>query len=161
ASGMKAIMIAANQIQLEEADIIAAGGMESMSNVPYYLHKHRFGSKLGHAQAEDGIIKDGLWDVYNDYHIGNAAELSANECNIDRVVQDEYDISSYKRAIETHENGHVEDELIEMKVTGRKGKVIKVTMDEELERVKFGMIPDHSPVFDKEGTVTPANAISI
>src|SRR5699024_7521840 len=75
ASGMKAIMIAANQIQLEEADIIAAGGMESMSNVPYYLHKHRFGSKLGHAQAEDGIIKDGLWDVYNDYHMGNAAEL--------------------------------------------------------------------------------------
>src|SRR5699024_1644432 len=161
ASGMKAIMIAANQIQLEEADIIAAGGMESMSNVPYYLHKHRFGSKLGHAQAEDGIIKDGLWDVYNDYHMGNAAELCANECNIDREEQDEYAITSYKRAIEAHEKGLFEDELIEMKVTGRKGKVSKVTMDEELERVKFDKIPDLSPVFDKEGTVTPANASSI
>src|SRR5699024_5281409 len=75
ASGMKAVMIAANQIQLGEADIIVAGGMESMSNVPYYLPGHRFGSKLGHAQAEDGIIKDGLWDVYNDFHMGNAAEL--------------------------------------------------------------------------------------
>lgn len=161
ASGMKAIMIAANQIKLGEADIIAAGGMESMSNVPYYLSKHRFGSKLGHAQAEDGIIKDGLWDVYNDFHMGNAAELCASECNISREEQDEFAITSYKRAIKAHEEGRFDDEIIEMKVSDRKGKVQKVRLDEELDRVNFDKIPQLQPVFDKEGTVTPANASSI
>lgn len=161
ASGMKAIMIAANQIQLDEADIIVAGGMESMSNVPYYLPNHRFGSKLGHAQAQDGIIKDGLWDVYNDFHMGNAGEICAKECNITREQQDEFAITSYKRAIRAHEKGYFDDELIEMKVKGRKGNVTKVKMDEELERVNFDKIPDLRPVFDKEGTVTAANASSI
>lgn len=161
ASGMKAIMIAANQIQLGEADIIVAGGMESMSNVPYYLSKHRFGSKLGHTQAEDGIIKDGLWDVYNDFHMGNAAELCASECNISREEQDEFAVTSYKRAIKAHEEGRFDDEIIEMKVTDRKGSVQKVRMDEELDRVNFDKIPQLQPVFDKEGTVTPANASSI
>lgn len=161
ASGMKAAMIATNQIQLGEAEIIVAGGMESMSNVPYYLHKHRFGSKLGHAQAEDGILKDGLWDVYNDFHMGNAAEICAEECNISREQQDEFAISSYKRAIRAHEEGAFADEIIEMKVTDRKGNVKKITMDQELERVNFDKIPDLRPVFDKEGTVTAANASSI
>ncbi|MGM0546767.1 MAG: acetyl-CoA C-acyltransferase [Bacteroidota bacterium] len=161
ASGMKAIMIAANQIQLNEADIIVAGGMESMSNVPYYLSKHRFGSKLGHAQAEDGIIKDGLWDVYNDFHMGNAAEICARECNISRKQQDEYAITSYKRAIKAHEEGYFDDEIIEMKVKDRKGNVSKVTMDEELERVNYEKVPKLNPVFEKDGTVTPANASSI
>lgn len=161
ASGMKAIMIAANQIQLEEADVIVAGGMESMSNVPYYLKKHRFGSKLGHAEAEDGIIKDGLWDVYNDFHMGNAAEICAKECNISREQQDEFAITSYKRAIKAHEEGYFDDEVIEMKVKDRKGNVSKVKMDEELKRVNFDKIPGLRPVFDKEGTVTAANASSI
>src|SRR5699024_4322320 len=161
ASGMKAIMIAANQIQLEEAEIIVAGGMESMSNVPYYLPKHRFGSKLGHAQAEDGIIKDGLWDVYNDYHMGNAAELCADECNIGRSEQDEYAITSYKRAIQACEDGSFDDELVEIKVTDRKGKVTKVNKDEEPDRVNFDKVPNLRPVFNKEGTVTAANASSI
>lgn len=161
ASGMKAIMIAANQIQLNEADIIVAGGMESMSNVPYYLQKHRFGSKLGHAQTEDGIIKDGLWDVYNDYHMGNAAELCAEECNISREQQDEYAITSYKRAIEAHEEGYFDDEVIEIKVKDRKGNTSKVKMDEELKRIDYDKVPKLNPVFDKEGTVTPANASSI
>lgn len=161
ASGMKAIMIAANQIQLEEADIIVAGGMESMSNVPYYLSKHRFGSKLGHAQAEDGVIKDGLWDVYNDFHMGNAAEICAKECNISREQQDEFAIISYKRAIKAHEEGYFDDEIIEMKVKDRKGNVTKVKMDDELNRVNFDKIPGLRPVFDKEGTVTAANASSI
>lgn len=161
ASGMKAIMIAANQIQLNEADIIVAGGMESMSNVPYYLQKHRFGSKLGHAQAEDGIIKDGLWDVYNDFHMGNAAELCAEECNISREQQDEYAITSYKRAIKAHEEGYFDDEVIEMKVKDRKGNTSKVKMDEELKRIDYDKVPKLNPVFDKEGTVTPANASSI
>lgn len=161
ASGMKAIMIAANQIQLSEADIIVAGGMESMSNVPYYLQKHRFGSKLGHTQAEDGIIKDGLWDVYNDFHMGNAAELCAKECNISRDQQDEYAITSYKRAIKAHEEGYFDDEVIEIKVKDRKGNTSKVKMDEELKRIDYDKVPKLSPVFDKEGTVTPANASSI
>ncbi len=161
ASGMKAIMIAANQIQLEEADIIVAGGMESMSNVPYYLNKHRFGSKLGHAQAQDGIIRDGLWDVYNDFHMGNAAEICARECNISREEQDEFAITSYKRAIKAHEEGYFDDEIIEMKVKDRKGNVSKVTMDEELKRINYDKVPKLNPVFQKDGTVTPANASSI
>lgn len=161
ASGMKAIMIAANQIQLNEADIIVAGGMESMSNVPYYLQKHRFGSKLGHAQTEDGIIKDGLWDVYNDFHMGNAAELCAEECSISREQQDEYAITSYKRAIKAHEEGYLDDEVIEMKVKDRKGNISKVKMDEELKRIDYDKVPKLNPVFAKEGTVTPANASSI
>ncbi|MDZ7717128.1 MAG: acetyl-CoA C-acyltransferase [Balneolaceae bacterium] len=161
ASGMKSIMIAANQIEVGEADIIVAGGMESMSNVPYYLSKQRFGSKLGHTQAEDGIIKDGLWDVYNDFHMGNAAEICAKECNISREQQDEFAITSYKRAIEAHEKGHFSDELITVKVKDRKGNVTEVEMDEELNKVNFDKIPGLRPVFDKEGTVTAANASSI
>jgi len=161
ASGMKAMMIAANQIKLKEADVILAGGMESMSNVPYYLQKHRFGSKLGHAQAEDGIIKDGLWDVYNDFHMGNAAEICAKECDISREQQDEFAIESYKRAIKAHEEGYFDDEVIEMKIKDRKGNVTKVKMDDELKRVNYDKIPQLNPVFDKEGTVTPANASSI
>lgn len=161
ASGMKSIMIAADQIALGQSDIIIAGGMESMSNVPYYLEKHRFGSKLGHAQTHDGIIKDGLWDVYNDFHMGNAAELCARECNISREQQDEFAITSYKRAIKAHEDGSFSDEITVMKVKDRKGNVTKVEMDEELGKVKFDKIPGLRPVFDKEGTVTAANASSI
>jgi acetyl-CoA C-acetyltransferase len=161
ASGMKAIMVAANQIQLGQADIIAAGGMESMSNVPYYLPKNRFGAKLGHGRTEDGIIKDGLWDVYNDFHMGNAAEICARDCNISREQQDEFAVTSYKRAIAAHENGSFDDEIITVKVKGRKGNISEVTMDEELKRVNYEKIPNLRPVFEKEGTVTPANASSI
>ena len=161
ASGMKAIMIAADQIALGQADIIVAGGMESMSNVPYYLDKHRFGSKLGHAKTLDGIIEDGLWDVYNNYHMGNAAELCARECNISREDQDKFAEMSYKRAIDARDSGRFDDEIIEMKVKGRKGDVTKVTSDEELDKVNFDKMPSLRPVFDKEGTVTAANASSI
>lgn len=161
ASGMKAIMIAANQIQLRKADVIAAGGMESMSNVPYYLPKHRFGSKLGHSEVEDGVIKDGLWDVYNDFHMGNAAEICAEECNISREQQDKYAIESYKRAVNAHEEGYFDDEIIEMKVKNRKGDTSKVKMDDELKRVDYDKVPQLEPVFDRDGTVTPANASSI
>lgn len=161
ASGMKAIMIAADQIRLGEADIMVAGGMESMSNVPYYLPKQRFGSKYGHVQTEDGIQKDGLWDVYNDYAMGNAAELCASECKIGRERQDEYAINSYKRAIEARDNGLFDDEMIKIKVKDRKGNVTIVDTDEELGRVNFDKIPALRPVFDREGTVTAANASSI
>jgi acetyl-CoA C-acetyltransferase len=161
ASGMKAIMTAANQIQLGEADVIVAGGMESMSNVPYYLPKQRFGSKLGHGEVQDGIIKDGLWDVYNDFHMGNAAELCASDCNISREVQDKFAETSYKRAIKARDEGWFDDEITTIKVKDRKGNVTEVDSDEELNRVKFEKFPKLPTVFKKGGTVTPANASSI
>lgn len=161
ASGMKAIMIAADQIALGHNDVIVAGGMESMSNVPYYLQKQRFGSKLGHAKTLDGIITDGLWDVYNDYHMGNAGELCAKECGISREDQDDFAIESYNRAISAHDSGLFNDEIIEMKITDRKGNKTKVSRDEELDKVNFDKIPHLKPVFDKNGTITAANASSI
>ncbi|MFN1834607.1 acetyl-CoA C-acyltransferase [Balneola sp. MJW-20] len=161
ASGMKAIMIAADQIRLGEADIIVAGGMESMSNVPYYLPKERFGAKYGHGQVEDGIVKDGLWDVYNEYLMGNAAELCADECNISREQQDEFAVTSYKRAIDAYEKGYFKDEVLKVKVKDRKGNVTEVEKDEELDKVRFDKIPGLRPVFKKDGTVTAANASSI
>jgi len=160
-SGMKAIMIAADQISLGQNDIMVAGGMESMSNVPYYLKKERFGAKLGHSEALDGIITDGLWDVYNDFHMGSAGELCAKECNISREEQDQFAIESYKRAITAHEKGYFNDEIVAIKVKDRKGNVTMVTMDEELERVNFEKIPLLKPVFSKDGTITAANASSI
>lgn len=161
ASGMKSIMIAADQIRLGEADIMIAGGMESMSNVPYYLPKQRFGSKYGHVPTEDGILKDGLWDVYNDYAMGNAAELCAKECKISRKEQDEFAIESYKRALKAYEEGYFEGELIQVKVTDRRGNITMVNRDEEVDRVNFDKIPGLRPVFVKDGTVTAANASSI
>lgn len=161
ASGMKAIMIAADQIRLGDVDVVVAGGMESMSNVPYYLPKQRFGSKYGHVQSEDGILKDGLWDVYNDYAMGNAAEVCAKECNISREEQDEFAVESYKRAQNAQEKGYFDEEMIKVKVTDRKGNVTIIDRDEEVSRVNFDKIPSLRPVFDKAGTVTAANASSI
>ena len=161
ASGMKSVMYAAQQIQSGDADVIIAGGMESMSNVPYYLENQRFGSKLGHTQALDGIIKDGLWDVYNNYHMGSAGELCAREMNITREMQDEFAINSYKRAQESTKNGWFKDEITKIKITDRKGNVTEVDEDEEVNRVNFDKIPSLRPVFDKQGTITAANASSI
>jgi len=161
ASGMKAIMIAADQIALGQADIMVAGGMESMSNVPYYLPSQRFGSKYGHIQSEDGILKDGLWDVYNNYAMGNAAELCARECNISRKDQDKFAIESYQRAINAYDEGYFYSEVLKVKIKDRKGNVTIFDRDEELSRVNFDKIPSLRPVFEKEGTVTAANASSI
>ncbi len=161
ASGMKAVMYAVNQIQTGEADVIVAGGMESMSNVPYYLPKLRNGARLGHAEVQDGIIKDGLWDVYKDYHMGMAAELCADECKISREEQDAYAIESYKRAIEATKNGYFNDELFHVKITDRKGTITMVEEDEELGKVNFDKLTGLKPVFKKDGTVTAANASSI
>lgn len=161
ASGMKAVMVAVNQINMGEADVIVAGGMESMSNVPYYLPKHRNGSKYGHTEVQDGIIKDGLWDVYNDFLMGNAAEICADGCNISREQQDEYAVESYNRAIEATKNGVFKDEMIAVKVQDRKGNVTMVEEDEELSKVRFDKIAKLRPVFKKDGTVTAANASSL
>ena len=160
-SGLKAVMMGFDQIRLGDAEVVAAGGMESMSNVPYYLPKQRFGNKYGHVEAQDGIVRDGLWDVYNEYMMGDAAEHCARECAIGREAQDQYAISSYKRALEAHEKDLFQDELIKIHVKSRRGKTIEITRDEELDRVNFDKITGLRPVFQSDGTVTAANASSI
>ena len=161
ASGMKSVMLAANAIRLGDAHIVVAGGMESMSNVPHYLGSSRTGIKLGHGELTDGMIKDGLWDVYNDYHMGNAAELCATECNISREMQDEFTIESYKRAQNAIAQGYFKGEIVPVEIPQRKGDPIIVDTDEEPSRVAFDKIPTLRPVFIKDGTVTAANASSI
>lgn len=161
ASGMKAIMIAAQSIALGENDIVVAGGMESMSNVPFYLDKARTGYRLGHGQLTDGILKDGLWDVYNDYHMGSAAELCASTCEISRADQDAYTISSYKRAQSAQETGKFNKEIVAVEIKDRKGGIALVTQDDEPFSVNFDKIPTLKPVFAKDGTVTAANASTL
>ncbi|MFN6945633.1 MAG: acetyl-CoA C-acyltransferase [Cytophagaceae bacterium] len=160
ASGSKAIMLAAQSIMLNQADIVVAGGMESMSNVPYYLDQNRFGQKLGHGQVTDGIIKDGLWDVYKDFHMGNAAEITAKEMNITREMQDKFAIESYKRAAHASQSGYFKKEIAPVEIQTRGGSVI-IDEDEEFKKVNFEKIPSLKPVFDKNGTVTAANASSL
>lgn len=161
ASGMKAIMLAAQSIALGQNEIVVAGGMESMSNVPYYLPQNRNGARLGHGQVVDGIVKDGLWDVYKDYHMGSAAELCASEMKFTREQQDQYAIESYKRAQKATAEGWFNDEIAPVEVPVRGKDPIVVAADEELAKVNFDKIPGLKPVFQKDGTVTAANASSI
>jgi acetyl-CoA C-acetyltransferase len=161
ASGTKAIMLAAQSIALGDHDIVVAGGMESMSNVPYYLDKARTGYRLGHGQLTDGLLKDGLWDVYNDYHMGSAAELCAADCGITRQQQDEFAISSYKKAQDAQTGGRFDSEIIPVSSTDRKGNITLISKDDEPFAVNFDKIPGLKPVFKKEGTVTAANASTL
>ena len=161
ASGMKAIMLAAQSITLGQNDIVVAGGMESMSNVPYYLDKARNGYRLGNGQITDGLIKDGLWDVYNDYHMGSAAELCAVECNVSREDQDTFAIESYKRAQTAQIDGKFKDEITPVELKDKKGDITLFAEDEEPKAVKFDKIPSLKPVFKKDGTVTAANASTL
>ncbi|MFZ9700260.1 MAG: acetyl-CoA C-acyltransferase [Flavobacteriales bacterium] len=160
ASGMKSIMLAAQSIQLGHAQIVVAGGMENMSQVPYYVSTNRFGQKLGHGQLTDGMIKDGLWDVYNDYHMGNAGELCAREMQFTRQDQDAYAIESYRRAQAAWSAGKFNAEIAPVTIAGRKGDVI-VSEDEEYKSVQFEKIPELRPVFDKNGSITAANASTL
>lgn len=161
ASGTKAIMLAAQSIALGANDIVIAGGMESMSNVPYYLDKARNGYRLGNGQIIDGLVKDGLWDVYNDYHMGSAAELCASECNISREDQDNYAIESYKRSQKAFAEGRFKNEIAAVEIKDRKGELSIIGTDEEIHTVKFDKIPALKPVFKKDGTVTAANASTL
>lgn len=160
ASGMKAVMLAAQSIMNGENQVVVAGGMESMSNVPYYLGKARKGYRLGHQQVSDGILADGLWDVYNDYHMGSAAELCAAECRISREEQDAHAVASYQRALNAIEKGLFREEIVPIEISEKKG-IKLVADDEEPSAVKFEKIPVLSPVFQKGGTVTAANASTI
>ena len=160
-SGLKAVMLAAQAIMLDDAEIVVAGGMESMSNAPYLLEKARTGYWLGHSQLVDSMIKDGLWDVYNDFHMGSAAELCAKECNVPREAQDEFSIMSYQRALDAQKNGWFNEETVPVSILQRDGTSQMVEEDEEPKKARFEKIPKLRPAFQKEGTVTAANASKI
>lgn len=160
-SGLKSVMLAAQAIMVGDADVVVAGGMESMSNAPYLLEKARTGYKMGHGQLVDSMIKDGLWDVYNDFHMGNAAELCAKECSVSREAQDEFAILSYRRALDAQRKGLFKDEIVPVIMKGKKGEDVVVSEDEEPKKVNFEKVPTLKPVFLKDGTVTAANASSI
>ncbi|MCD6375929.1 MAG: acetyl-CoA C-acetyltransferase [Caldisericaceae bacterium] len=160
-SGLKAVMLAAQAIMVGDADVIVAGGMENMSQVPFYVPKARYGYRMGHGQLIDGMIKDGLWDVYNDFHMGNAAEITAKNYNITRQEQDEFAVMSYKRALKAQEDGLFKEEIVPVEIPQRKGEPIVVDMDEEPGRVKFEKIPNLKPAFKQDGTITAANASKI
>jgi acetyl-CoA C-acetyltransferase len=159
-SGLKAVMLASDSIALGNSKLCIAGGMENMSLSPHILPNSRAGYRMGHVTAEDTMIKDGLWDPYNNWHMGNAAELCVKEHNFTREAQDEFAIESYKRAQAASEKGLFKDELLTVEVKSRKGSVM-VENDEEPEKAKFDKIPSLRPAFDKEGTVTAANASKI
>ncbi|HSW53810.1 MAG TPA: thiolase family protein [Ignavibacteriaceae bacterium] len=159
-SGLKSVMLAAQAIQTDNAEIIIAGGQESMSNTPYILDKARNGYRLGNGEVIDSMVKDGLWDVYNNIHMGNCAEACAKDFQFKREELDEFAINSYKKALEAQKSGSFKDEIIDVKVKAGREEVI-VNTDEEPGKVKFDKIPSLKPVFDKNGVVTAANASSI
>ena len=160
-SGMKSIMLAAQSIMCGDNDIVIAGGMENMSSVPHYFAKGRNGQKLGDMKLIDGLIKDGLTDVYNKVHMGNCAELCAKEMNFSREQQDAFAIESYNRSASAWENGKFKDEVVPVAVPQRRGDDLIVSEDEEYKNVKMDKIPNLRPVFDKDGTVTAANASTL
>jgi len=161
ASGMKAVMLAAQSIMLGDNEVVVAGGMENMSQAPYYLDKARTGYKYGNGTLVDGLTKDGLIDVYHNYPMGNAAELCAKECNISREAQDEFAINSYKSSASAWEEGKFSEEIVPVEIPQRKGDPVIFAEDEEFKNVFFDKIPNLRPVFDKEGSVTAANASTI
>lgn len=161
ASGMKAIMNGVQSILLGDADIVVAGGMENMSSAPFYAPAVRWGNKYGDSTLVDGMTKDGLTDVYEDYAMGNAAELCARDCNISREQQDEFAIESYKRSQASVNEGRFEDEIVPVEIPQRKGDPILFAKDEEPFNVKFDKIPGLKSPFEKDGSVTAANASTI
>jgi acetyl-CoA C-acetyltransferase len=158
ASGMKAVMQAAQAIMLGDAEVVVAGGMESMSNVPFYSPSLRWGNKYGNVSMVDGLAKDGLTDVYHNYAMGNAAELCATECNISREAQDEFAIESYNRSQAAQKDGRFDAEIVPVEIPQRKGDPIMFAKDEEPWNVKFDKIPTLNSAFQKGGSVTAANA---
>ncbi|OQP52535.1 acetyl-CoA acetyltransferase [Niastella yeongjuensis] len=161
ASGMKAIAQAAQSIALGDADIVVAGGMESMSNVPFYVDSLRWGNKYGNTSMIDGLAKDGLTDAYDGQAMGNAGDLCAKECGITREEQDAFAIESYKRSQAAWAAGRFAEEVVPVEIPQRKGDPIKFFKDEEPFNVKFDKIPELKPAFQKEGTVTAANASTL
>ena len=160
-SGLKSVMLAATQIRAGEADVVVAGGMENMSLVPYYLPAVRDGLRLGHGQVVDGLIKDGLWDAYHDFHMGNAAEICAKDKGISREAQDAFATASYQKAQAALASGAFVAEIAPVAVAQKKGDPKLVTTDEEPGRGDPTKFAGLRPAFDKNGTVTAANASSL
>tara|TARA_B110000116_G_scaffold257953_1_gene258620 strand:+ start:451 stop:1629 length:1179 start_codon:yes stop_codon:yes gene_type:complete len=160
-SGMKSIMLAAQTIMCEDNDIVIAGGMENMSIVPHYFAKGRLGQKLGNMQLVDGLVSDGLTDVYNKTHMGVCAEKCASEMNFSRKEQDTFAIESYNRSASSWKEGKFSDEIVSVEVPQRRGDALIISEDEEYKNVRLEKIPSLRPVFDKEGTITAANASTL
>ena len=160
-SGMKTVMLGAQSIMLGQNDVVVTGGMESMTNIPYYLPKARYGHKYGNGEIVDGLMHDGLWEVYNGFPMGNCADNTAREMNITREQQDAYAIESYKRSAASTEAGYFKNEIVPVSIPQRKADPIIMDEDEEFRNVKFEKIPSLRPAFSKEGTVTAANASTI
>jgi acetyl-CoA C-acetyltransferase len=160
-SGLKAVILASQAILSGDAQAVVAGGMESMSNAPYLLMKARRGYRMGHGELVDSMIRDGLWDVYNDFHMGAAAELCAESLKISREEQDQFAATSYRRALKAQERGEFKREIVPVEVPGRAAAESVVEEDEEPKRINFEKLPTLRPSFKEEGRVTPGNASSI
>ncbi len=160
-SGLKAVMLAAQAIKAGDAEIVVAGGMESMSSVPYLLPKARDGYRLGNQSVIDGMIHDGLWDPYNNSHMGNAGELCARECQVSRESQDEYSAESYRRAQAAVTDGKFVEEIVPVEVPQRKGDPVVVDKDEEPFRGNIEKLGKLRPAFQKDGSVTAGNASTL
>ncbi len=159
-SGLMAVALAAQAIRLDDAELVAAGGMESMSRAPYLLPRAREGHRMGNGPLLDAMILDGLWDPYNDFHMGSAAERCARDRSIDRAAQDAYAIESYRRAQAAVAAGVLADEIVPIEIAGRKGPTL-VDADDEPGRVVFARVPELRPSFDPHGTITAANASTL
>jgi acetyl-CoA C-acetyltransferase len=159
-SGLVAVALAAQAIRLDEADVVAAGGMESMSRAPYLLPQAREGYRLGHGRVVDAMILDGLWDPYNDFHMGSAAERCAREHDVSRAAQDAYAAESYRRAQAAIAAGHFADEIAPVEVSGRRGATV-VDTDEGPARFDPDRMASLTPAFERDGTITAANASTI
>jgi len=159
-SGLKSVMLADQAIRCGDAEVVIAGGMESMSNAPYLLPKARTGFRLGHGEVVDSMIKDGLWEVYNDFHMGSCAEACARDFNFTREEIDDYSIRSYKKAIKAKKEGKFKDEIVDIVLKLKKGEST-VSEDEEINKADFDKIPTLRPVFEKDGIVTAANSSKI
>ncbi|MEY2963790.1 MAG: hypothetical protein RL754_1051 [Bacteroidota bacterium] len=160
-SGMKAVMMAAQAIKAGDVDIIVAGGMENMSAVPHYLPGSRTGTKLGDIKMVDGLVKDGLTDVYNKQHMGLCAETCASEHNYSREQQDAFALESYRRSAEAWDAGRFDAEIVPVEVPQRRGDALIITKDEEYTQVRPEKVPELRPVFKADGTITAANASTI
>jgi len=159
-SGLKSVMLAEQAIKCGDAEIVVAGGFESMSNVPYYLDKARSGYRMGNGTLIDGMVHDGLWDVYNNFHMGSAAEMCSKEMNITKEEQDSFAEESYKRALQAIENGYFKDEIIPVEIKDKKGSVI-VSEDEDVKKVNFEKGKTLKGAFQKDGTVTAFNSSNL
>ncbi len=159
-SGLKAVMLAEQAIKCGDSEIIIAGGQESMSNAPYLLQNARTGYKLGNGELIDSMIKDGLWDVYNNIHMGSCAESCARDFKFSREQLDEFSANSYRKALEAQKSGKFDDEIVKVPIKTRNEEIL-VDKDEEPSKVNFEKIPKLKPVFEKDGIITAANSSSI